>query len=319
MIEITEKIKALFATFDQSGRAVFRDFLAHNPQVTKWHISADFCLHDEDRPNNVFCFSLIPYDATLVEIKDEIQKSIPKDWKKSKIIPTETIEFLRDKRRFHIAFILPRAPQVFYNGEGSDPLAVARESVSMTVDALIGQGRTGDSLRRLKALKQESKANRFNITLLSDLYLLSDLFCFVTLLLARERPIEVAGWLPDRDKITTWCEGVVFDIGVQNLMGLAEHFRIAIPDGGPIIGAPTPDAGQDAMWYDEFVRLPDYVAGILAAWNFETNQIPAERIKYRIMAQDFAAFAQNIMVFKIRYDTRFQSSRIVFGKESTAA
>lgn len=318
MIEITEKINALFATFDQSGRKVFREFLDRNQLITKWHIASDFCLHDEGRPNNVFAFSLIPYDATLQEIKGEIQKAIPRDWKKSRKIPGETIEFLHDKRRFHFAFVLPRTPQVFSNGEGSDPLAVARQSVSMTVDTLIAQERTGDSLRRLKALKQESKANRFNITLLSDIYLLTDFFCFITLLLARERPIEVVGWLPDRDKMTTWCEGVVFDIGVQNLMGLAEHFRIAVPDGGPRIAVPTPDAGQDAMWYDELVRLPDYMAGMLAAWNFETNEIPADRSKYRVMAEDFAAFAENIMIFKVRYDTAFQTSRIVFRKKSNA-
>lgn len=316
MFEITKKIEVLFETFDQSGRTAFRDFLEQNPSVTKWHISADFCLHDEDRPNNVFAFSIIPYDAMFDEIKDEIQKSIPRDWKKSKIISPEVIKFLHDKRRFHFAFILPLAPQVFYNGDGSDPLAIARESVSMIVNALIKQDRPGDSLRRLRALKQESQANRFNVELLSDLFLLSDFFCFITLILARERRIEMVGWLPDRDKMTTWCEGVVFDVGVQNLIGLAEHFSIAIPDGGPLIAVPTPDAGKEAMWYDELVRLPDYVAGVLAAWNFETNKIPADRDKYRVMAQDFAAFAENIMVFKVRYDTGFQSGRIVFGGKS---
>lgn len=319
MIEIADKIKALFETFDKSGRAALQDFLTANSGIEKWHIAADFCLHDSDRPNNVFAFSIIPYDSEFSTIKSQIHDALPKDWKKSKNITPQAIEFLHDKRRFHIAFVLPHAPQVFNNGEDTSPLEIARESISITVDTLIAQGRTGDSLRRLKALKQESKANRFNVELLSDLYLLSDLFCFVTLALARERNIDVVGWLPDRDKMTTWCEGVVFDVGVQCLIGLSEHFKIPVPEKGPLIAAPTPDAGKDAMWYDELVRLPDYVAGILSAWNFGTNEIPAERDKYRVMAQDFAAFAENIMVFKVRYDTGFQAGRIVFGPANTEA
>lgn len=317
MIEIVDKIKALFQTFDQSGRAALRDFLRRNSRVEKWHITADFCLHDTDRPNDVFAFSIIPYDTEFDIIRSQINEVIPKDWKKSKEITPQAIDFLRDKRRFHIAFVFPHTPQVFNNGDDTNPLEIARQSVAITVDQLIAQGRTGDSLRRLKALKQESKANRFNVELLSDLYVLSDLFCFVTLTLARERNVEVVGWLPDRDKMTTWCGGVLFDIGVQTLMGLSEHFKIPVPEKGPLIAGPTPGAGKDAMWYDELVRLPDYVAGILSAWNFETNEIPAERDKYRVMAQDFAAFAQNIMVFKVRYDTAFQAGRIVFGPLDT--
>ena len=140
------------------------------------------------------------------------------------------------------------------------------------------------------------------------------LFCFVTLLLARERSVEIVGWLPDRDKMTTWCEGVIFDLGVENLTGVAAHFGINLPMRALQIALPTPDAGKDAMWFDELIRLPDYVAGILAAWNFETNEIPGDKDKYRVMAQEFSASAENIMVFKVRYDTEFQSSRLVFGR-----
>lgn len=146
--------------------------------------------------------------------------------------------------------------------------------------------------------------------------MLMQLFCFVTLLLARERTVEIVGWLPDRDKMTTWCEGVIFDLGIENLIGVAEHFNITIPADGPLIALPTPDATHDAMWFDELIRLPDYVAGILAAWDFETNEIPGDKDKYRVMAQEFAASAENIMVFKVRYDTTgFQSSRLVFGSQ----
>jgi hypothetical protein len=317
MIDLFKKFGALFETFDKSGLADFRRFLNENPGVTKWYIAADFCLHDKDRPNNVFAFSIIPHDVMFESIKDEIRTAIPKDWKKSKNILPTAITFLADRRRFHIAFVFPQPPAVFNNGPGSDPRAIARESISLSVDQLIAKGRSADSVRRLKALRQESMANAFNVELLADVFMLMHLFCFVTLLLARERTVQIVGWLPDRDKMTTWCEGVIFDLAVENLAGVAEHFAVNIPQGGPLIALPTPDAAQNAMWFDELIRLPDYVAGILAAWDFETNEIPGEKDKYRVMAQEFAASAENIMVFKVRYDTGFQSCRLVFGKSDS--
>lgn len=340
MIEPLKKFDALFETFDKSGISDFRRFLNKNSDVRKWFISADFCLHDKERPNNVFAFSIIPCDKEFDEIKLEITNAIPKDWKKTKIISRDSIDLLSDERIFHIAFVLPKSPKVFGNGPGSDSISVARESVSITVRQLIEKGCSGESLRRLQALKRETSSGSFNVRLLSDLYLLNDLFCFVTLLLAREREIEVVGWLPDRDNMTTWCGGVVFNLGVEHLMGLAEYYGITVPPGGPCIALPTPagdnsvteqesersaiesptrEAKSSGMWFDELVRLPDYVAGILAAWDFKANEIPGEKDKYRVMAQDFAAFAMNVMVFKIRYDESFQSSRITFRREASGS
>jgi hypothetical protein len=315
MIETFAKFDALFETFDKSGIVDFRRFLDVNPRVTKWFISADFCLHDRDRPNDVFAFSVIPFDDIFESLKAEIRTAIPKDWKKSKNILPAALEFLADKRRFHIAFVFQQPPAVFDNGVNSDARAVARESISLTVDEMIAQGRTKESMRRLSVLMQESKAKAFNVELLADLYVLNDLFCFVTLLLARERNVEIVGWLPDRDKMTTWCEGVLFDIGVEHLAGVAAHYGLKVPEGGPRIAVPTPDAGHDAMWFDEFIRLPDYIAGILSAWNLQTNEIPGDKDKYRVMAQEFAATAENVMVFNIRYASHFQAGRIVFRQE----
>src|SRR5450830_980400 len=110
MIDPIGKLGALFETFDKSGLADFRRFLDANPGVTKWYISADFCLHDKDRPNNVFAFSIIPHDAMFESIKDEIRTAIPKDWKKSKNILPAAVAFLADRRRFHIAFVFPQPP-----------------------------------------------------------------------------------------------------------------------------------------------------------------------------------------------------------------
>ena len=57
------------------------------------------------------------------------------------------------------------------------------------------------------------------------------------------------------------------------------------------------------------IRVADYIAGLLAAWNLKTNQLPA---KYTVLTEDFAADSKNTVVFKIQMDENgAQCSRIV--------
>lgn len=315
MIQPTDFLRVLFETFDKSSIADYRNFLKANLQVKRWIIAADFCLHDKDRPNHAFAFTIIPYDAYPDALKDKIRGALPKDLKKTKRIRDAAVSFLAHPGRFHFAFVFEKPPAVFYNGPGSEALKVARESLDITVDTMMKMERGKETLRPLKELKQQSLASNFNIELLADMYVLSYLFSFVTILLARERPVEIVGWFSDRDSMTSWCNGVVWIIGHENLHGLAEHFNVSIAADMPLIAVPTPNAGKNAMWYDEFIRLPDYIAGILAAWNFATNELPGAKEKYLQLAKDVVADARNIAVIKIRWDDGVQCSRIVFDRQ----
>ncbi|MGH6635250.1 MAG: hypothetical protein ACRED0_03650 [Gammaproteobacteria bacterium] len=265
MIQPTEFLRVFFDTVDKSAIDAFRNFLAANPHVKKWQIAADFCLHDKERPNNAFTFTIIPYDAYPDLLVAEIRGALPKDLKKTKNIERDAAAFLAHPRRFHFGFVMQNAPAVSNNGPGSDPLQVAREILKITVDSMVQQRRSKENVGRLKKLKQEAQAKNFNVELLADLYMLSHLFCFVTLLLARECSVELIGWFSDCDSMTTWCDGMVWDIGRENLYGLAQHFTVPMLPGMPVIAVPTPNAGANAMWFDEFIRLPDYIAGILCA------------------------------------------------------
>lgn len=312
MIAPERIVTALFETFDKSSIIDFRRSLSKSPRVKKWMIAADYCLHDRDRPNDAYAFTIIPYDAYPNVLNAEINSALPRDMKRTRDIKDDAIAFLSHPRRFHIGFILPEPPAVFYNGRGTEPLSVARESIAITVDFMEMTGRDEDTIRRVRALKQASQARNFNVELLADLYLMSWLYCFVTLLLCRERSIDVLGWFSDRDNMTTWCDGVVWDFGAETLWGLGEKLGIRLPKNAPLIAVPTPNALENAMWYEEFVRLPDYIAGILAAWNFEANKIPGDKTKYRRLAEDLMGDARNMAILKIRYNDSFQPSRIKF-------
>lgn len=315
MTPIPDFLECLFSTFDKSAINDFRTFLASNSGVTKWQLAADFCLHDKDRPNDVFAFTLIPYDDYITNINSEIRTAIPKDIKKTTDIKEECLAFLRDTRRYHFGFVMKASPKFFYNGEGSDPLAIARESLDLILKKLEDLGRSKKNTKKLKMLIQSAKDKKFNVELLTDLLMLINFFCFITLLLARERKVDVMGWFSDRGNMTTWCDGVIWDLSYETLGGLSEHFNISLPFDRPTIAVPNPDDKVNAMWFDEYVRLPDYMAGILSAWDLENNKLPDDKPKFIQLAEEVLAKASNIAVIKVRYDDIIACSRITFNPE----
>lgn len=316
-----EFIRVLFDCFDKSAREDFRRFVGANKGVTKWHVAADFCLHDKERPNDSFAFSLIPYDAYTHELFQEIKTSIPKDLKSTRDIRDQSIAFLREDRRFHFTFVFAEAPAVFDNGNSvEDSLKIARQSIDLSIAALQTHGRSKENLRRLKLLKQAAQAKQFNVGLAADLYVFSYLICFVSLALARETNVEILGWFADRDSMNTWCDGVVWDIAAESLHGFAQHLGIDVPHTAPLVAAPDPTKRpQDEMWYDEFVRIPDYFAGILAAWNLDQNVVPGDREKYRKLSRELIADSQNTAIFRVRYlPSKLLISRCVFSLDANS-
>ena len=69
------------------------------------------------------------------------------------------------------------------------------------------------------------------------------------------------------------------------------------------------------MWFDEFIRIPDYIAGVLAAWEFAKNNLPPAQPKFVELAEDVIAAATNMAVFTVRYTRELQTGRMVFSRE----
>src|SRR5271168_1720565 len=111
-------------------------------------------------------FTIVPYDAEFHEISSDVAASLPKDLKKS----GEGAAWLRDSRRFHVIITMKKERLIFYNGIGSDARLVAREHIGKTIEVLTEKD--AEALRRFKSLRRRAQANNFNVSLLSDVWVL---------------------------------------------------------------------------------------------------------------------------------------------------
>jgi hypothetical protein len=195
-------------------------------------------------------------------------------------------------------------------------LAIARESVRITTDAAQVAERSEEQVERFKKLRQASLANGFNVSLMSDLAILAILFPFVSLLIARESKPEMVGWFSDRDALTTWCDGVMWNYATENVHGLAERLKVDLHGVEFMVAGPDSTLGADTMWFDEFVRLADYFAGTLAAWDIRRNLLVGP--KFVQIVRDVIADAANVAILRLAIgDKGMGASRLAVTKKPT--
>jgi hypothetical protein len=224
---------------------------------------------------------------------------MPRDIKHTQTIAQATVEYLKHPGLFHVAFILDSGRSFFTHGPGSNPLIIARESIQMDLAYAVEKERGPERINRLKALRQASQANSFNVGLLSDLVILSILYSFLSLLLARDSKPELISWISDRDSLTTFNERILWDHALETVHGVAEQLGIPLQAVQFPIAAPDPTKPADeGLWYDDLIRVADYFAGTIAAWDVKANAVPKE--KFARMLRDVIADSPRVLILRLR-------------------
>ena len=297
MADALQLSTAFLETFEGSARELFRAWLSKRPATTKWIIAADFALRDKTRANDCFAFSIIPYETAYERYKSLISKRLPKDLKKSRTLTEDSAELLSDGHAFHVVVPINR-DRVFFHSPDESELAVARKSLEALLETFTELERGPDAIRKLRAAVQKARAKAFNVALLTDLTILGILLPIITLLISRERLPSVMGWYCDRDNMTNWNDGLLWNIALENLHGLAEKHQVAL-GCEPNIGVPDLSSGKEVMWFDHLIRQPDWFAGTLATWHWQTNTLSSPAEKYRQVVENVLADAENIVVLPI--------------------
>jgi hypothetical protein len=62
---------------------------------------------------------------------------------------------------------------------------------------------------------------------------------------------------------------------------------------------PSPH-GTKGNWYDDFVRLPDYIAGVVAAWDIDGNFLGNDKREKLFMEN--IVDSNNVVIFRVIYD-----------------
>jgi hypothetical protein len=255
----------------------FRKFLAKHPLVSKWLIASDFVINEPQASSDAYAYTFFPYNVDMLRLKAGIVKLAPEDFKKTNTVKPQLQEFLQSGETFTICLLTPKK----YNTAGDI------RAVRLSLDATLRMMQTWQDaesqqkiIKAFERLRERAKANNFNTQLMSTMMIATVMAAFCSIILAQERKIEIVAWFPDRDNITTAYERIADHMFAANFSAFSQKHNI---DQHPIktgIGLPEPDPIRPKQtWYDELVRIPDFLAGPLAAWNYKEHLVPG-RQKY---------------------------------------
>jgi hypothetical protein len=276
-------IGAIGNTLNGSALQDFQVFLSKLPAETKWLIASDYCIGDKNKKNDTAVFTVIPYYDTFESIQADIKSIAQKDIKNTNTIKNEYLQYNSSGIIFHFCFLIGRSsghPLTMVNK--ASIVEWLNSSLLQTLERRKTQASEemhdyyNGVIRKVKCLCQDVKSQSFNMSLMRNILLFSTIAAQIGSLLASERQIEIIGWFSDRDNITNYCDGIVFD-----LFGMFHHELCVLHeiDDSSIMLTLAIEADSQAkrMWYDEIIRLPDYIAGTIADWDLSTNNVSKEK------------------------------------------
>ncbi len=313
MISLEDINNVLNNTFFKSSLKDLQVYLKKFSWCKTWWIASDYCLDDKQKANDVIAISIMPYINTPDSICNYIQKHISCDIKHSKIIPHEAIDFLRNNDFiFNIAFIIDKKKHVFSSPDHTR-LENIRACLAKTIQELKSQPDYIEELRNFKKFEQKAKSSNFNVKLFENTYLISYLIAYISNILVLSAGATKLCWFSDRDAIIDMKPNITPLLYTLNVYGLLNKNKYPFNCLNEFLLAMAKES-NDNLWFDEIVRIPDYVAGTLASWNIKINRV--DKAKHKKMLE--GVFSDNFRIaiinISISKDSLIQASRIMISK-----
>jgi hypothetical protein len=116
-------------------------------------------------------------------------------------------------------------------------------------------------IEQFERFKERAKANNFNAQLVSTMMIATVLAAFCAIILAQERKIEIVGWFPDRDNITTSYERIADHMFSVNFSAFCQRHNIDQIQIRTGIGLPELDPANPKQlwttnWFASRISLP---------------------------------------------------------------
>ena len=269
----------------KNHEAALGAFLARE-NASQWVIASDYVIGGAGRYRDAYCYTIYPIYGELETTLNSVRASLPRDLKKTVTISTEAVKFLRSARHFSFCFVLRQGQTLF----GS--IGAVRDSLDLTIEMVEARSGWAEQLAALKRLRQKARAKNFNVKLLSDGVLASLFAAVIAMFVTKLASAALVSWFSDRDSMVISYNKIAFDLLGMHFYQACHEFQV--PYGTVKLAVGDMSA---AAWYDEMVRIPDFLAGALSAFDRETRGVATE--KHLDLLTKVVSDAANIAVIEV--------------------
>lgn len=157
-------------------------------------------------------------------------------------------------------------------------------------------------------IREATNGKKINIYI--DIFLVAFLGGYVSSIILKElNEIEVYGWFSDRDRIFEIGNGIIINFFQNNLHALITHKHNSYKFASSLSNS------NFDIFYDQFVKIPDYIAGTLADYDMTENLISKD--KFNTVLTDYMGDnTHNNFVYRIfKEENRFSCAKIIIEKK----
>lgn len=258
-------------------------FLKKHRTIKKWIIASDYCFDDKNKKNDVIAISLIPYVMDFSQLKSIVFKLARRDIKHTKIVDDKFIDFLRYEDLFNISVIVKQF-DLFKNREEIKNFLVGFEHALINVKDC--NDYIQSLIKKVLLLKNETSQQNFNVKLMRRILLTSILTSYFIVKIIDQCNADLIAWFSDRDSMTTSNKKFIYDLlwaMTKTLCHLCGEKNKPLGNNLKLCHA---EQTNENLWMDEIIRIPDYIAGTFADYDYMNNTCGD---KFVSMIEKFAA------------------------------
>jgi hypothetical protein len=308
-------VEGLKMVFEKSMKQdIIKNYLPRFSHVTKWVCLSDYSIGG--KTNDVLTFSFLPFIADHEELANLIRIISPSEIKNTRKIDPVFLNFLKSGPALNISVILENHKYLFATDNDSlqKLLRVDMEKmVNRDVDnwnKLRPHMRKNNENIRKKAKEVLRLIDHWKkLRIIKNLYLTTVLGGYFSAFIASQTSSEIFGWFSDRDEINDIADH--FSIDLFSIC-FYEHL---VGDTCRVVAAKATSSADE--WYSDLIKIPDYLTGAIADYDFAENKVSKEKFT-TIIENIYSDNITNTFLLKLRFDKSGTSvfSRLQFERIS---
>lgn len=309
---------------NNSGKFIFSKLRFQMPEnllFKKWLIISDYAFGG--KPQNVVSFVLMPYVFDIERLKSTINNIQHTDIKNTSHVSDSFIRLLTDHPILSISILLNKDLKLFT--EEKDYFLKKLEGYIKMLEYWMNKEPQKKSKykNKIKSFRKLEKliSQGVGLKIMRQIEIVSTLTSYLMVEITKLIPnIELIGWFSDRDPLLGYKEKEL-EISVARDFVQSAYHVLCMMEGcneAKIVFAIPENSGL--MWYDELIRLPDYIAGALADYDMVNNKCSHD--KFIPIIEKVFTNERRHLFFKLQIDMKDSASmecvRLNFSSQNNA-
>lgn len=313
----------LLEILEKSGRTIRDDlerWFKPYPAGAAYYLVSDYCLNDAGKQHDVYAFEIILKHDTPEAIARYIRAVAPKDLKKTRKASEGLGQYLVCPVTFSVSFVVAKDGHALREYASAEVISAfipaARDLIAQWVANNPDHAAYFLRLdRQLHQLSTEMNRKKRNERLIRQIFLVATFAAHVLELLDAVKAPTSIQWISDRDAMFDRYDGLAFDLAFLIWL-VSRTSKSAAPAPVPKLAFALPGM-DDVNDYEEFIRLPDYLAGTLADVSMPDLQF--SHVKFApLFTQVFVNSSNNAVVQIVAEREGVTTRRLGFGARRSA-